>query len=146
MSDNYNEKRIDTRGEKRVIGFKDVGASADGKWARIVFLESDRKTELPIQFASDIFGKMLPTLLQLDGECARRRDGDNIKQVFRVKEGDIIATNDGDIVFEFKVPSGQHFAFELDQASAKLMLSALSQILELEQFQKPNDIPPTRPQ
>src|SRR5258705_7220603 len=39
----FDPKRIDT-GEPRAFGFKDIGASDNGKWARIVFEESEEHT------------------------------------------------------------------------------------------------------
>jgi hypothetical protein len=140
----YDPKRIDMRGEPRARGFKDIGVSDDGKWARIAFVGLDLKTEIPIHIAADLIGKMLPILLGADAECTRRRKGTIERQVYKIKEGHIQQTEADNIVFDFIIPTGQHFAFEVDKIGAKLLLSALSQILGLVERQSGTVDPPRR--
>ncbi|WP_342727335.1 hypothetical protein AAFG07_11315 [Bradyrhizobium sp. B097] len=84
----FDRKRINTRGEPRAFGFKDIGASNDGNFARIVFVGKDLTTELPIQLAADVLDKMMPTLMNIAGECERRRNaGGNPRRVYNIKEG-----------------------------------------------------------
>jgi len=122
-------KRVDTRGEPLALAFKDIGASHDGKWARIVFLAQDRKTEIPIQLAADLLAKMLPSLLNVDAECERRRTGKNVRKVYQIKKGQIQHTESDSIVFDFIISTGQHYAFEVDRMGATLIRDSLSAIL-----------------
>ena len=138
-------KTIDTPGEPRAFGFKDIGVSDNGKWARIVFVRCDLKTEIPIQLAADLLDKMLPTLMGVAAECERRATGENKQRVYQIKEGAVEKKTDNDgVVFDFVIPTGQHFAFELDNVGAKLLLTSLSEILQLEERQSGTVDPPRR--
>jgi hypothetical protein len=140
----YEPTEIDTTGEPRAFGFKDIGASANGRWARIVFMGRDLKTEIPIQLAADLLDKMLPSLMKVAAECERRRDGTNPKRAYNIKQGEVGVTTNGGIVFEFTTPVGQNFAFEMDRIGAQLILESLSKILEWKKDQ--NTPAPDRPQ
>lgn len=121
--------------EPRAFGFKDIGASDDGKWARIVFVGRDLETETPIQLAADLLDKMLPSLMAVAAECERRREGGNPRHVYQIKKGSIGATTEDGIVFEFVIPTGHHLAFEVDRIGAQLLLESLSTALRLEPAQ-----------
>jgi hypothetical protein len=137
-------KHIDTRGEPRAFGFKNIGASDNGKWARIVFLGRDLKTEIPTQLAADLLDKMLPSLMNVAGECERRRNGKNVRRVYQIKEGSIGQTTEDGIIFDFVTSTGQRFGFEVDKIGAKLLLSSLSEILGLVERQSGTIDPPQR--
>jgi hypothetical protein len=46
------------------------------------------------------------------------------------RKGQVIQTHADNVVFDFIIPTGQHFAFEVDKIGAKLLLLSLSKILE----------------
>ena len=64
---------------------------------------------------------MMPSLLNVDAECERRRSGKIVRKVYQIKQGQIQATDADGIVFDFIIPTGQHFAFEIDKVGAKLL-------------------------
>ncbi|MFD1983527.1 hypothetical protein ACFSOZ_12690 [Mesorhizobium newzealandense] len=121
-----------TGDEPRAFGFKDIGSSEDGRLARIVFLERDLKTEIPVQLAADLLDKMLPVLMKVAGECERRREGGNPRRVFQIKQGSIGTTTGDGIMFDFVTRTGQHMAFEVDRIGARLLLESLATALQLE--------------
>lgn len=97
----YETKRNDTTGEPRAFGFKDIGTSDDGKWARIVFLGRDLETEIPIHLAADLLHNMLRSLMAVADACERRREGGNPRHLYQVKKGSIATTAEDGIVFDF---------------------------------------------
>jgi hypothetical protein len=140
----FEPKDVDTRGEPRAFAFGAIAASDDGRWARIVFLERDLKTEIPIQLAADLLEKMLPTLRSVAAECERRRSGENKKNVYRIKEGSIHKTSEDGIVFDFVIPTGERMAFEMDKTGAILLFSALEKVLQMAEHQSGTVDPPRR--
>ena len=128
----------------RAFGFKGIGATQDGKWVRIIFVGRDLQTEIPIQLGADLLSKMMPSLLNVDAECERRRSGKNVRKVYQIKQGQIQATDADGIVFDFIIPTGQHFAFEIDKVGAKLLWESLSLILGLVESQSGTVGPPRR--
>jgi hypothetical protein len=129
---------------KHVAGFKDIQLSQDGRFVRIVFVGLDRKTEIPLQIGSDLLFKMMPLLLQAHGDAERRFKGKNERQVYQIKEGEIQTTATGSIVFDFKISTGQHFAFEVDKTSARNLLASLSIALGLTKNESGEDVPPRK--
>jgi hypothetical protein len=130
----FEPKFPNARGEPTAYGFKDdLGVSRDGKLARIVFVEKDMKTELPLNLGADLLGKILPSLVLIDAECERRRHGVNKRQVYLIKSGSVSEVTDNanvtGVSFEFIAPSGHHFAFEMDTVGAKLVSESLATIL-----------------
>jgi len=121
----------DDRGEPHAVAFKNVGTRDDGKWIRIVFLGPDQKTEIPLRLAADLVDKLLPHLISVAAEAERRRTGANAKSVYRVRQGAIDVTEDGDAVFDFTVPTGQRFAFEVDRTGTRLLFAALAKALDI---------------
>ena len=75
-------------------------------------------------------------------ECERRRSGNNKKNVYLIKEGAIHTTAEDGIVFEFVIPTGQRMAFEVDRTGAKLLFSALANVLQLAEHQSGPVDPP----
>ena len=122
-------KPIDTTGDIRVTGLKEIAANQTGRWIRVVFVEPDQ-TERPILLAAELLDHMLPHIMHMAGECERRRTGENAKRAFVIKRGSVSTTAQG-IILEFAAPSGQSFAFEMDKDGAKLMLTSLSKALGL---------------
>jgi hypothetical protein len=128
----YEPKMVkNSAGEPMAFGFKDIGASPDGKFARIVFVAKDETTEIPIQLAADLLDKMMPTLLGVAAECERRRTGGNPRRAYNIKQGSVGKSGGGGIVFEFVISTGQHFSFEMDKLGAKLVLDSLSEIMNM---------------
>jgi hypothetical protein len=92
-------------------------------------VEPDSKTEHPFDLAAELLAKMLPSLIAADAEGERRRKGKNERKVYTVTQGKI-GIADKSLVFEFVIPTGQEYAFEIDPASAKHLCAALSVALE----------------
>jgi hypothetical protein len=86
----------------------------------------------------------MPRLLHVHGEAERRFKGKNERQVFQIKEGEIQTSSTGSIVFDFKISTGQHFAFEVDKTSAQHLLAALSIALGLAKSGSGEGAPPQR--
>ena len=111
------------------IGFKDIATSDNGRWARIVFID-DSKNEVPVQLAAVLLGTLLPQLIGVDAECERRREGSNSKRAKQIKQGSVGTTEGGGVVFEFIIPTGQRYLFEMDKIGATLVLESLSIALQ----------------
>jgi len=125
----------------------DFGVSPDGRMVRIVFLGTDKKTEIPIQFGADLLDKLMPLLLNAYAECERRYKGKNEQKVYRIREGSIKKATSGTedvVVFEFTISTGQNFAFEVDKIGAKLIHTSLSKILGMVEDQSGPIETPTR--
>jgi hypothetical protein len=136
-------KYIDTSGEPQFRAFKDIGVSDNGRLIRIILLRGKNlEIEQPIQIAADLIDKMMPALLNVAGESDRRRNGSNTKHVYQIKEGSVGQSTEGGVVFDFILSTGQHYAFQMDRLGAKLILGALSQIVnKIENENGPIDIP-----
>ncbi|WP_420965318.1 hypothetical protein [Bradyrhizobium sp. B120] len=86
----YKPTKIDTSGDTLVTGFKNPGASNDGRFARMAFVTQDG-TEVPIKMPGELIDKFLPDLMNLAAECERRRNaGTNPARVFQIKQGDVV--------------------------------------------------------
>src|SRR5205823_6644081 len=103
----YVTQRPDTTGEFRAYGFKDIGVSDNGKWARIVLVGRDLKivlvgrdlkTEMPIHLGADLVDKMLPSLTNLAAEAARRSTGKNIRDAFHIRKGAVHTAENGEVI------------------------------------------------
>ncbi|MGY3130880.1 hypothetical protein ACVWZM_001562 [Bradyrhizobium sp. USDA 4501] len=134
-----------TQSDKSIVayGFKDIGVTGDGNYAKVVLLAKDLKTEMPIHMAADLVDKLLPHLMNLAAESERRRnEGTNPARVFQIKQGDVGQTSEDSVMFNFKTPQGQDFRFEMDKIGAKLIWESLGVILGLiEQRSGPIDKP-----
>jgi hypothetical protein len=125
----YEPTKIDIRGDKLVTGFSTPGVSDDGKFARMAFVAPDG-TEVPLRMPAELVDKFLPELMNLAGECERRRNaGTNPARAYEIKEGNVSQTSDDSVAFNFKISTGQDFRFKLDKIGAKLVWEALGVVL-----------------
>lgn len=113
-------------------GFKDVGITADGQYAKIVLVAKDLKTEMPLHMGADLVDKMLPHLMNVAAEGERRRNaGTNPARAFQIKKGEVGQSSHDTVVFTFITPAGQNYRFEMDKIGAKLVWESLGVILGL---------------
>jgi hypothetical protein len=138
------ERETSTESEFRAFAYKGIAPSDNGNFARIVYLARDHKTELPVQLAADLLDKMMPALLGVAAECTRRRNGQDLRQVYKIRQGEVSKSPDGRVVFEFAIPTGQQFSFEMDREGATLILDSLSAVLALAERQIGKVDPPQR--
>lgn len=126
-----DKMKIDTSNDVRAIGYKLVGHTEDGKLVRVVFATPEKK-EVPVTVPIDLAESLLPILARIVKSAKLKAGGKNERSVFEIKKGEVSSTENGSVVFSFVLPNGADFSFEIDRDGAELLLSSLSDILQIE--------------
>jgi hypothetical protein len=125
----YDPKRIDTRDDIRVFGFKEIGWDDSGKWIRVVFIDLN-KAEISIQYPANLIEQLMPLLANATAECKHRSGNENVRHIFTIRSGSVSKAGEN-VVFDFLLPGGAHFTFDMDKTGASLLLSSLRKILDI---------------
>ena len=118
MADDPTANDIQTSGLKYVL------PSSNGKIIRVVFSARDNE-ERAFQIPTDAVEILLPFLAKAAQEGKRISGNENEKQIFPINDAEIGVSEEGNIVFDFVLPEGAQFAFQMDPGTAQALLTAL---------------------
>jgi hypothetical protein len=120
-------KPLDTTNDVRLVGFRHVSCSANGKWIRLVFVDK-AKAEHAVQLPADIIEPLLPILSNVLAEAKRKSGTENKRIPFTIRSGAVNLASDGNLVFDFQIPAAAPFSFLMDKDGGRLLLESVRRL------------------